>query len=55
MSKRNLFPQQTAPVARETNTKNSFGENEKGIVPSKTGLTDIWHLSVDPFAGDDAK
>jgi prenylated cyclic peptide (anacyclamide/piricyclamide family) len=55
MKKRNLHPQQTAPVARETNTKNSFQEIEKGIVPSKTGITNFWHNAVDPFAGDDAE
>ncbi|BAY21340.1 hypothetical protein NIES2100_10910 [Calothrix sp. NIES-2100] len=47
MKKRNLRPQQAAPVARETNTNSSLGE--KGINPQQS--TTIWH----PFAGDDTE
>jgi prenylated cyclic peptide (anacyclamide/piricyclamide family) len=51
MTKKNLKPQQTAPVQRPINTTSSVGG---------TGLTPlIWDImrwgSRDPFAGDDAE
>ncbi|CAD5956549.1 anacyclamide/piricyclamide family prenylated cyclic peptide [Planktothrix agardhii] len=48
MTKKNLKPQQAAPVQREINTTSSVGG---------TGLTPLifaWTM-VDPFAGDDAE
>jgi prenylated cyclic peptide (anacyclamide/piricyclamide family) len=49
MTKKNLKPQQAAPVQREINTTSSVGG---------TGLTPLlgWvSNSYDPFAGDDAE
>jgi len=48
MTKRNLKPQQTAPVQREINTTSSEGG---------TGLTPHTYMDVrgTPFAGDDAE
>jgi prenylated cyclic peptide (anacyclamide/piricyclamide family) len=48
MTKKNLKPQQAAPVQREINTISS----ENG-----TGLTPLWFSGSiwDPFAGDDAE
>ena len=48
MTKKNLKPQQAAPVQREINTTSSVGG---------TGLTpQSYYLSPrDPFAGDDAE
>jgi prenylated cyclic peptide (anacyclamide/piricyclamide family) len=46
MTKKNLKPQQAAPVQREINTTSS----EVG-----TGLTPLYGLIVYPFAGDDAE
>jgi prenylated cyclic peptide (anacyclamide/piricyclamide family) len=50
MTKKNLKPQQAAPVQREINTTSSVGG---------TGLTPLiisYNKSeVDPFAGDDAE
>ena len=51
MTKKNLNPQQAAPVQREINTPSSVGG---------TGLTPLWESKVwwdiiDPFAGDDAE
>ena len=51
MTKKNLKPQQAAPVQREINTTSSVGG---------TGLTPLiiyaWGTyDVDPFAGDDAE
>jgi prenylated cyclic peptide (anacyclamide/piricyclamide family) len=47
MTKKNLKPQQAAPVQREINTTSSEGG---------TGLTPfmVWVMGV-PFAGDDAE
>jgi prenylated cyclic peptide (anacyclamide/piricyclamide family) len=49
MTKKNLKPQQSAPVQREINTSSSA---EGG-----TGLTPLagWTVWGDPFAGDDAE
>lgn len=47
MTKKNLKPQQSAPVQREINTSSSA---EGG-----TGLTPLAFRTVDPFAGDDAE
>jgi prenylated cyclic peptide (anacyclamide/piricyclamide family) len=48
MTKKNLKPQQAAPVQREINTTSSVGG---------TGLTPLWHSRImdSPFAGDDAE
>jgi prenylated cyclic peptide (anacyclamide/piricyclamide family) len=46
MTKKNLKPQQVAPVQREINTTASVGG---------TGLTPLYVLPVNPFAGDDAE
>ncbi|BBD55893.1 Cyanobactin peptide [Planktothrix agardhii] len=47
MTKKNLKPQQAAPVQREINTTSSEGG---------TGLTPLWvWLPWAPFAGDDAE
>ncbi len=47
MTKKNLKPQQAAPVQREINTTSS----EAG-----TGLTPLrWGEMLNPFAGDDAE
>ena len=50
MTKKNLKPQQAAPVQREINTTSS----ESG---TSTGLTPHWSWSGigNPFAGDDAE
>ena len=49
MTKKNLKPQQAAPVQREINTTSS--------VVGGTGLTPLnsLFLFLDPFAGDDAE
>jgi len=47
MTKKNLKPQQAAPVQREINTTSSVGGT--GLIPQVLGM----HL--DPFAGDDAE
>jgi prenylated cyclic peptide (anacyclamide/piricyclamide family) len=50
MTKKNLKPQQAAPVQREINTTSSVGGT--GLTPLKeTGL--IYYAN--PFAGDDAE
>jgi prenylated cyclic peptide (anacyclamide/piricyclamide family) len=46
MTKKNLKPQQAAPVQREINTTSSEGG---------TGLTPKIALPYAPFAGDDAE
>ncbi|MCB8750151.1 anacyclamide/piricyclamide family prenylated cyclic peptide [Planktothrix agardhii 1801] len=47
MTKKNLKPQQAAPVQREINTTSSVGG---------TGLTPLeYGKKYDPFAGDDAE
>jgi len=47
MTKKNLKPQQAAPVQREINTTSSVGG---------TGLiTPTWNIFPVPFAGDDAE
>ena len=50
MTKKNLKPQQAAPVQREINTTSS----ESG---TSTGLTPLygWDKRESPFAGDDAE
>jgi prenylated cyclic peptide (anacyclamide/piricyclamide family) len=51
MTKKNLKPQQAAPVQREINTTSSAEGGEGG-----TGLTPLaWSISLVPFAGDDAE
>jgi prenylated cyclic peptide (anacyclamide/piricyclamide family) len=46
MTKKNLKPQQAAPVQREINTTSSEG---------CTGMTPLWLGELAPFAGDDAE
>ncbi len=48
MTKKNLKPQQAAPVQREINTTSS-AEGDTGLTPLKEW--DMFH----PFAGDDAE
>jgi prenylated cyclic peptide (anacyclamide/piricyclamide family) len=48
MTKKNLKPQQAAPVQREINTTSSVGGT--GLTP----LTSDWSFR-NPFAGDDAE
>ncbi len=52
MRKKNIRPQQVAPVQRETVATTSVAE--KGMVP----LNNVWGLGswmMDPFAGDDGE
>jgi prenylated cyclic peptide (anacyclamide/piricyclamide family) len=49
MTKKNLKPQQAAPVQREINTTSSEGGT--GLTPK--AKDSYWE--VDPFAGDDAE
>ena len=54
MTKKNLKPQQAAPVQREINTTSSVGGT--GLTPlriAEKGLTPL--PGYDPFAGDDAE
>ncbi|BAY21338.1 hypothetical protein NIES2100_10890 [Calothrix sp. NIES-2100] len=53
MKKRNLRPQQAAPVARETNSTNSSLGEKEGIAALYSGIIYPW--GRDPFAGDDAE
>ena len=48
MTKKNIRPQQVAPVERETT---STAKDQSGQV---TALVGYWH-SRDPFAGEDAE
>jgi prenylated cyclic peptide (anacyclamide/piricyclamide family) len=48
MTKKNLKPQQAAPVQREINTTSSEGGT--GLTPNFSG-----HPHPAPFAGDDAE
>jgi prenylated cyclic peptide (anacyclamide/piricyclamide family) len=50
MKKKNIRPQQVAPVQRETTTANSSSPALVGAVPS--GYNSDFY---DPFAGDDAE
>ena len=52
MTKRNLKPQQAAPVQREINTTSSEGGT--GLTPLITGSIP-YKDSFAPFAGDDAE
>jgi prenylated cyclic peptide (anacyclamide/piricyclamide family) len=47
MTKKNLKPQQAAPVQREINTTSS--EDGTGLTPGARGMR------YNPFAGDDAE
>ena len=49
MTKKNLKPQQAAPVQREINTTSS--EDGTGLTP----LVNSGNPYYDPFAGDDAE
>jgi prenylated cyclic peptide (anacyclamide/piricyclamide family) len=48
MTKKNLKPQQAAPVQREINTTSSEGGT--GLTPNSA-----WQGGYGPFAGDDAE
>jgi prenylated cyclic peptide (anacyclamide/piricyclamide family) len=58
MTKKNIRPQQAAPVQRETTATSWAGE--KGMIPLSNGRTrcqrteDRYFCQTDPFAGDDA-
>ena len=53
MTKKNLKPQQAAPVQRGINTTSS-AEGGTGLTPTQS--RDWWDVSVsNPFAGDDAE
>jgi len=51
MTKKNLKPQQAAPVQREINTTSSEGGT--GLTPQADDMYRGW--SGNPFAGDDAE
>jgi len=54
MTKKNLKPQQTAPVQREINTTSSEGGSTGlGLTPLFFGKTPLGEQT--PFAGDDAE
>ncbi len=50
MTKKNLRPQQVAPVQRETTAKSSVGEKGAIACMDRYGMT-----AMNPFAGDDAE
>ncbi|WP_413465676.1 anacyclamide/piricyclamide family prenylated cyclic peptide [Planktothrix agardhii] len=52
MTKKNLKPQQAAPVQREINTASSVGGT--GLTPNYR-MTPDWESTGEPFAGDDAE
>ena len=52
MTKKNLKPQQAAPVQREINTASSVGGT--GLTPNSLGGF-AGSFFADPFAGDDAE
>jgi prenylated cyclic peptide (anacyclamide/piricyclamide family) len=52
MTKKNLKPQQTAPVQREINTTSSEGGT--GLTPHFGNLREFLER-IPPFAGDDAE
>jgi prenylated cyclic peptide (anacyclamide/piricyclamide family) len=53
MTKKNLKPQQAAPVQREINTTSSVGGT--GLTPLVQGRRGFWDGLELPFAGDDAE
>ena len=53
MTKKNLKPQQAAPVQREINTTSSVGGT--GLAPLYVGLPGQENTRGGPFAGDDAE
>ena len=56
MTKKNLKPQQAAPVQREINTTSSTSSVDgTGLTPHITGDWIGRGLSINPFAGDDAE
>ena len=58
MTKKNLKPQQAAPVQREINTTSSTSSVDgTGLTPHITGDWDDWGKGIweNPFAGDDAE
>ena len=56
MTKRNLKPQQAAPVQREINTTSSESGTSTGLTPHKyAGRRLPMDMTGRPFAGDDAE
>ena len=53
MTKKNLKPQQAAPVQREINTTSSEGGT--GLTPLRLGPGGTFEGTWVPFAGDDAE
>ncbi|MCB8787415.1 anacyclamide/piricyclamide family prenylated cyclic peptide [Planktothrix agardhii] len=53
MTKKNLKPQQAAPVQREINTTSSESGTSTGLTPHQIGFG--FHNGYNPFAGDDAE
>ena len=53
MTKKNLKPQQAAPVQREINTTSSVGGT--GLTPNYNTHQGLYPREQDPFAGDDAE
>ena len=53
MTKKNLKPQQTAPVQREINTTSS--EAGTGLTPLRFAGLFEYFIDFNPFAGDDAE
>jgi prenylated cyclic peptide (anacyclamide/piricyclamide family) len=51
MTKKNLKPQQAAPVQREINTTSSVGGT--GLTP--LFIVEVYTKTGNPFAGDDAE
>ena len=54
MTKKNLKPQQAAPVQREINTTSSESGTSTGLTPHYTERTFTDGRKI-PFAGDDAE
>jgi prenylated cyclic peptide (anacyclamide/piricyclamide family) len=54
MTKKNLKPQQAAPVQREINTTSS-AEGGTGLTPARMLDYDDFLTNGNPFAGDDAE
>ncbi|CAD5956533.1 anacyclamide/piricyclamide family prenylated cyclic peptide [Planktothrix agardhii] len=54
MTKKNLKPQQAAPVQREINTTSSESGTSTGLTPHRDGGL-YGNGAINPFAGDDAE
>ncbi|CAD5951796.1 anacyclamide/piricyclamide family prenylated cyclic peptide [Planktothrix agardhii] len=56
MTKKNLKPQQAAPVQREINTTSSESGTSTGLTPHWTrSPSRLFYNGINPFAGDDAE